>query len=113
MRTACKIDKNQNELVKQMRSLGMSVVITSTVGDGFTDVVVGCFGITVLAEIKDGEKKKTQLTPHQVKFHDEFKGAKVIIYKIEHCLDLFVAMRKMANKIGRVSDYLKLDGVSA
>ena len=108
MRTACKVDNNHSEIVKQFRALGMSVIDTSNVGDGFTDVVVGCFNLTVLVEIKDGVKKKNQLTKKQVDFHGEFKGAKVIVYKVEQCLDLYISMRNMANKIGRVSDFLKL-----
>ena len=55
-RRAAKIDDNQPELVRLMRAMGVSVAITSAAHDGFTDLVVGFGGITVLVEVKDGSK---------------------------------------------------------
>ena len=37
---ACKIDKNQPEIVKHARLLGAQVAITSMVGSGFPDLVI-------------------------------------------------------------------------
>ena len=67
MRRAAKIDANQNEIVDALRLAGASVAITSAVGDGFPDLVVGYEGENYLLEIKDGKKSpsKQRLTPDQ------------------------------------------------
>jgi Holliday junction resolvase len=81
-----------------LRSLGMSVEITSAAHDGMTDLVVGYGGVTVLVEIKDGEKvpSKRQLTPAQVEFHERFKGAITIIENIDHAVKLAAEIRRVA-----------------
>lgn len=110
MRIASKTDNNHAEIVKELKKLGFSIYDTSNVGGGFTDIVVGIFNITILVEIKDGEKNKDNLTDKQIEFHRDFRGAKVIIYKKEQCHQLFLQMRSLANKIGKVSSYFNLDG---
>ena len=83
MSHAKKVDANQAEIVETFRYLGARVAITSSVGGGFTDLVVQYVypnryfnrsTITMLVEIKDGAKppSKRKLTPEQVKFHAEF-----------------------------------------
>lgn len=91
-----RVDDNQAELVKIMRDLGASVTITSNVHDGFPDVVVGVCGVTVLVEIKDGSKppSRRKLTPKQIIFHNEFRGAKTVIKNVEEALDLVQNMRR-------------------
>jgi Holliday junction resolvase len=76
MRTKAKVDDNQAEIVEGLRKAGVSVVVTSSAGKGFTDIVVGFRGENYLIEIKDGNKPPAQrkLTPDQVKFHREWKG---------------------------------------
>lgn len=66
-------DSNQKEIVKRLRQLGMSVAITSSVGAGFGDILVGFRGKNFLCEIKEPGKAK-QLTPAEEKFHAEWKG---------------------------------------
>lgn len=77
-----KIDINQPELVKQMRQLGMSVFVTSMVGNGFVDAVVGYRGINYLFEIKDPKKKPSarKLTPDEERFFEGWKGS---VHKVE------------------------------
>lgn len=77
-----KVDANQAEIVQTFRDLGARVAITSSVGDGFPDLVVQYRnqsvmwrGIeTALVEIKDGSKppSRRKLTPEQEKFHAVF-----------------------------------------
>lgn len=49
---AARVDANQNEIVKALRDAGASVAITSRVGDGFPDLVVGFREETYLMELK-------------------------------------------------------------
>lgn len=71
-----RIDANQNEVVSALRKLGFSVAITSMVGKGFPDLVVGKNGINWLFELKDGSKAPSQkkLTPDEQKFFDGWRG---------------------------------------
>ena len=100
-RRAAKVDDNQNALVSIWRSMGISVAITSASHDGFPDVVLGYGGITVLVEIKDGNKppSKRKLTPDQVKFHNEFKGAITVVETQEQALELADTIKKRANAV--------------
>ena len=71
-----RIDANQNEVVLALRKLGFSVAITSMVGKGFPDLVVGKNGTNWLFELKDGSKTPSQkkLTPDEQKFFDGWRG---------------------------------------
>lgn len=71
MRRAAKVDTNQTEIVNTLRQLGCSVVITSTIGKGFPDLVVGVAGQTWLIEVKTA---KGQYTPDQLAFISTWKG---------------------------------------
>ena len=63
-------DANQPQVVKALRDAGATVAITSMVGDGFPDLVVGFRGETLLIEVKDGSKPKSEqaLTPDEEDF---------------------------------------------
>lgn len=73
-RRAAKIDSNQNEVVAALRAIGAVVAITSSLGKGFPDIVVGYRGTNFLIEIKDGNKppSKQKLTPDEEMFHEEW-----------------------------------------
>ncbi len=79
---AKKVDRNQAELVSQMRQIGISVQVTSMVGDDFPDLVAGFRGRNYLFEVKDGKKikSKKKLTPGQEEFFKTWKGE---VYKVE------------------------------
>lgn len=83
MRRAAKVDKNQREIVEALRAAGCSVVITSHVGAGFPDIVVGRAGATYLLEIKG---KRGKLTKPQVKFFDEWRGNAVVVRTVDEAL---------------------------
>lgn len=80
---AAKIDANQTELVEALRGIGASVAITSMVGNGFVDTVVGFRGNNFLIEIKTGKGK---LTSDQVRFHSVWNGQIAIARTIEEAL---------------------------
>lgn len=85
---AAKIDANQNEIVDALRKMGCSVQILSNVGKGCTDLAIGFNGLTLMMEIKDGNKVKSaqKLTPDQVVWHDEWRGSKVVVNSIENAI---------------------------
>lgn len=71
------MDGNQSEIVECLREIpGVKVAITSAVGEGFGDIVVGYRGFNFMFEIKDPSKPKAdqELTPDQKKFHSEWTG---------------------------------------
>lgn len=94
MRRAARIDSNQNEIVKHARSIGFSVAVTSRLGDDFPDLVVGYGGLSVLAEVKDGEKPPSarKLSDGQKRFADTWTGG---VYLIEKTADLDRLMQTM------------------
>lgn len=71
-----RVDANQASIVKDLRKLGYSVAITSYVGNGFPDIVVGKSGMNYLFELKDGEKCASQqkLTEFEKKFSENWQG---------------------------------------
>ena len=86
---ACKVDDNQREIVKKLRKIpGVTVSITSALGDGFPDIVVGYKGVNHLIEIKDGSKppSRRKLTPAEGKFHGLWTGRVEICNSFEEVL---------------------------
>src|SRR5882762_3802599 len=85
---AKRVDANQMEIVKFLRSIGASVCNISSFGEGAPDLIVGLFGKNFLWEVKDGKKFKSQqkLTPAEEKFHLGWKGQVCIIRSIDDAL---------------------------
>jgi len=69
---AKRVDRNQPKIVKELRDLGYSVAITSDLGRGFPDIVVGYAGLNILVELKADGKKK--LTDDEEKFFSDWQG---------------------------------------
>ncbi len=95
MRRAGRIDANQNEIVQALRAVGASVAITSMIGDGFPDIVVGFRGINYLMEIKDGSKppSKRRLTSDEKEFHDLWRGVAVVANDVDEALKAVGAIK--------------------
>jgi Holliday junction resolvase len=76
MRRKARIDENQPDIVKHLRTLGMSVCLLHTVGQGVPDICVGYRGINVLLEIKDSKqpKCKQKLTTDEADWHLDWRG---------------------------------------
>lgn len=66
-----RVDVNQAEVVAALRAIGAAVAITSSLGGGFPDLVVGYRGVNWLLEVKDGNKPPSgqRLTPDEIEFH--------------------------------------------
>ena len=88
MRRAARIDDNQNLIVSKLRQIGCSVAITSAVGKGFPDIVVGYKGRNFMFEIKDGSKPPSarKLTKDEQKWHDEWRGKSHVVECFADCL---------------------------
>jgi hypothetical protein len=88
-------DENQIEIVKSLRAVGLSVAVTSNLGDGFPDIVTGglmpcphCnkkFSQNKLVEIKSD---KGTLTEDQKKFHGLWRGNIVVVRSVEEAFDV-------------------------
>jgi Holliday junction resolvase len=83
---AGRTDSNQQRIVAALRKLGASVVSTSQVGQGLPDLLVGWMGVTVLIEIKDGDKPPSarKLTADEQYFLDHWKGGPAVVVQDEH-----------------------------
>jgi hypothetical protein len=94
MRRIARIDANQNEVVYALRQIGASVAVTSHVGSGFPDIVVGFRGVNYLIEIKDGSKppSKRRLTKDEQRFHDGWNGEVIVINDVDEALKVVGVM---------------------
>ncbi len=88
-------DANQTEVVEGLRKIGCSVAVTSAVGDGFPDIVVGRTDINGekknwLVEIKDGNKppSKRRISPDQIEFHGQWRGQIAVVNSLDEAINL-------------------------
>jgi glycerate kinase len=105
---AKRIDSNQNEITQTFRSMGCSVFITSMVGNGFGDIVVGIGGSpggdtgeNWIIEIKDGAKplSRQKLTVDEINFHASWKGPIAIVRSVEDVVNLVNRVRGRMSRI--------------
>lgn len=94
MRRAAKVDENQKELVSQLRHHGCSVAVTSGVGVGFPDIVVGYKGQNFLFEVKDPAKPPSarKLTNDQEEFHWKWRGQIDVIETADEAIEIMGMM---------------------
>lgn len=88
---AKKIDGNQNSIVESLRQIpGVSVAVTSSLGNGFVDTVIGYKGRNYLVEIKDENQPiwKRKLTRDEQKFHSEWKGQIAVCKSFDEVFEL-------------------------
>ena len=86
-------DANHGDVVKALRQAGATVVSLASIGDGCPDLLVGYRAETLLIEVKDGSKPKSEqaLTPDEENFRIKWEGS--IIYtvnSIEQALKLII-----------------------
>lgn len=92
-RRASRVDENQSFITKALRSMGMSVHHTHTIGNGFGDICVGFKLMNFIVEIKNGKGK---LTKDEVKFFSSWKGNAIIATDI---LDLLQSMKAICEEL--------------
>jgi hypothetical protein len=73
-------DRNQQPIVDLVRAMGGTVEITTGVGDGFPDLVIGWRGLTILVEVKKPGKAaaSTRLRESQDLFRVRWTGGPVL-----------------------------------
>jgi hypothetical protein len=80
---AHRTDANQPEIIAAFRKLGCTVAITSSLGNGFPDLVVGKpkLAKVVLVEVKDEAKPPSarELTDAEKDFRDAWAGAYAVV----------------------------------
>lgn len=86
-----RVDANQKEVVTILRKCGYSVAITSSLGNGFPDLVVARNKRTVLVEIKDGTKppSKRKLTDDEKSFSGTWSGEYLVANNANDILNHF------------------------
>jgi len=87
-----RIDANQNEIVRELRKVGATVLITSNLKNAF-DILVGFRGELYIVEIKDGSKPPSQrkLTPGETKCKQDFQNVGVkyhIINSVQEAIEM-------------------------
>lgn len=86
MTYAKRTDANQREIVDALRQMGYSVEITSGLGNGFADLVVGKPGEVWLIELKSSAK--AEFTEKQIEFRKRWKGKPVVrLNSLEEAID--------------------------
>jgi len=78
LRYRSRVDKNQKEIVEVLRKAGFSVFSAHQVGKGFPDLVLGKYGVTWLAEVKEPDGKLGQ---SQKDFIKNWKGSPIVILR--------------------------------
>lgn len=108
MRIRGRVDDNQEAIVKKFRGAGYSVAITSSLGNGFPDLVVGKHGVNILVEVKDGSKSpsKRKLTDDEYTFHQTWRGAACVIESEEDVEELDSWLRDTYPNLSRPTDLL-------
>lgn len=86
-----KVDLNQKEIVKALRSMGTKVAITSNLGFGFPDLVIGISNSVYLIELKNGHK--ATLTEAEKIFMANWEGMVNIICSVEEAVDFVNSKR--------------------
>ena len=83
-RRAAKVDANQSSIVSAFRTMGATVALTHSAGEGFPDLVVGYRGVNLLVEVKDGSLPPSarKLTGPQVKFHNDWRGQICVVKNV-------------------------------
>jgi len=83
-----KKDGNHKEISDCLIALGATVQDLAPVGGGCPDILVGFGGVNYTMEIKEPNGK---LTPAQWKWHDAWKGQKVIVESIDEVVEFLSA----------------------
>ena len=89
-----RVDKNQSQIVKKLRSLGARVLVLSDVGNGVPDILVGILRpnkppFLHLIEIKNGDlcNSAQKLTKDEQKFHEEWLEFVTVINSVDGVVD--------------------------
>jgi hypothetical protein len=85
-------DANQQAVVAALRGAGIAVRVTSSVGQGFPDLIAAFRGVTVLLEVKDGSKTPGDrpLTVAETEFIATWPGLVYVVLSPEEAVRVVV-----------------------
>lgn len=88
MRTAARVDANQNQVIAALRRVGATVEPIHMLGKGRPDLLVGFRGQNYLLELKDGSKPPSarRLTPDEERWRADWRGQAAVAGDIESAL---------------------------
>lgn len=91
-----RVDANQKEITAALRKMGVCVAVTSSLGSGFPDIVLGMNGRNYLIELKDGTKPPSarKLTKQEEAFHESWLGQIAIINSLDEAIE-FVNRKRL------------------
>jgi hypothetical protein len=104
MRNKGRTDSNQTEIVKELRKIpSLTVAITSQLGKGYPDILIGWKGLNFLIELKDGSKVKSaqKLTPDEERFHSEWTGQIAVCNSLDEVLQELGILKRSVFDIGK------------
>jgi hypothetical protein len=99
---AARVDRNQPEIVKALRSVGATVQPLHTVGKGCPDLLVGFRGVNFLMEVKDWQASNTdrKLRDNQAEWHAGWKGLVALVETVDAALIVIGAIDvKIAGRV--------------
>ena len=86
---ARRTDVNQQEIVRALRKWGATVSVTSAIGGGFPDLVVGVSGLNVLLEVKRPHPPSAgALTNDEGRWHAAWQGQVAVVRSPEHAISV-------------------------
>ena len=86
---ARRTDINQQAIVTALRQWGASVAVTSAIGGGFPDLVVGVNGVNVLLEVKRPHPPSAgALTDDEDRWHAGWQGQVAVVRSPEHAISV-------------------------
>jgi hypothetical protein len=88
MRLKGRVDRNQHDIVIALRDIGADVAVTSSLGNGFADLLVqyneiGYGKKLILMEVKS---KGGRLTEDERYFYDRFRECMVVVFSVDDAL---------------------------
>lgn len=89
MRMRARVDRNQLEITKALRKVGVSVQPLSMVGRGVADLLCGFQGQNYLLEVKDGDKcqSRQKLSQDERRWHDLWRGQVCIVSSVKEAYE--------------------------
>lgn len=94
MRRNAKIDANQPEIVKGLRKIGATVLITAVLKNCF-DLLIGYRGINYIMEVKDGKlpPSRKRLTDGEQEFKDNWRGGPYyVVESLEQAIEIITEL---------------------
>lgn len=94
-RHAKRIDNNQKQIVNELRSYGFIVKVTSSMGQGFPDILIAKDRVAIGVEIKDLNKRE-ELTDSEIEMKswwDKLGMKYIVAENTKEILDEFEKLR--------------------